>query len=1020
MIENKKPVCIHFHIFKNAGSTLDEALKKNFSNKHLTMDEQAKKASDIFSWEQVLSFLNNHKDVKSFSSHIIRFPLPESNHFHFLPIVFIRHPIDRIFSIYSFNRRRQDSRDDPGVKMCKTKNISEFIEWGLKNRVYSVLKNFQTRFLSRDNYEEPKINFEDYNLAVKRLKNCTVIGVVDRLDESLVLCEETLKQYFPGINLADRDLNVSPERIGLLHERLDTNNNKKQIGENLFSKLMNENEYDFKLYKVANDELDKRISEIKNFEELLKNFRKRKKDSIFGKKYLQFLNKFLSSSGKGGKALGSIGNTYRFYKIHGLGSLLGLIVNKIKNDVISFNFNSKKTPKIYQKSNWNQKNIISNFINVEGNFPIDKSLRQFTKFESDNITGLTINPKVSIIIITYNQVDFLKKNLYSIESKTTYNNYEIIIVTNNLDENSEMSKFLRTVNHSVYVFQNEYSFGAMNNFGASKAKGEFIVFLNDDIEIMTPYWIEAFLSLGLNDEIGAVGGKLVSANGKLQDCGGIVWKNGHAMNYGRNFDIKDPKINYVRDVDYCSGSCLFVKKNIFEKLKGFDRTFDPAYWEDTDLCFSIRKLGYRVLYQPLAVFTHYEGMTQGTDTSKGLKSFQIVNQKKFEKKWKLELNNHLVDSRENMFIERNTRTGLNVLFIGDVVPEPDKDSGALRTYSILCILSHMKNKVTFWPDSLRYSHPYVKELQQKGIEVICGLQNFNNFLKKRKKLYDVVILSRPYISRNYIDAIKKYIPNVKIIYDTVDLHFLRMSRQKTFENKISVQEINQMHELEWYLIKKSDITILTSYTEGHLLHQEDSSIKLAILPNIHSENENIENFEERKDMVFVGGFQHKPNIDAVKYLICEIWPIIKRNLPEVKLYIVGSNPTEDIKKYSSEDIVVTGFVEDITPYFRKCKVMLAPLRYGSGVKGKITQSLSMGLPVVTTNIGAEGINFTDNQNVMMAETPEKFAEKAMKVYQDSILWNSLSKNSLNLAKEYSPEKARACLTTIISSVLNKE
>ena len=99
------------------------------------------------------------------------------------------------------------------------------------------------------------------------------------------------------------------------------------------------------------------------------------------------------------------------------------------------------------------------------------------------------------------------------------------------------------------------------------------------------------------------------------------------------------------------------------------------------------------MYQPLAVFTHYEGMTQGTDTSIGLKSFQLVNQKKFEKKWKLELKNHLDDSRENMYIERNRRTGLNILFIGDVVPEPDKDSGALRTHSMLSILSHMKNKV---------------------------------------------------------------------------------------------------------------------------------------------------------------------------------------------------------------------------------------------------------------------------------------------------------------------------------------
>jgi len=382
---------------------------------------------------------------------------------------------------------------------------------------------------------------------------------------------------------------------------------------------------------------------------------------------------------------------------------------------------SRPVPKDYLKSIQIPKSRFeSNILKIEEDIKEDPSLRKFIQFGAHDITNLQKFPKISIIIITYNQIDALRRNLSSIESKSTYKNYEILIVTNNLDINSEMRKYLKTVNYPVYVYEKDYSFGGMNNFGATKAQGEFLLFLNDDVEVVTPTWLEAFLSLAMNESTGAVGGKLVSTDGKLQDCGGIVWKDGNAWNYGRNFSTDDPMCNYVRDVDYCSGSCLFIKKEIFEKVDGFDSEFEPAYWEDTDLCFSIRKLGYRVLYQPLAQLIHYEGSTQGTSTEKGIKSYQLVNQKKFYKKWKPILDSHLGESSDNTFLERNRRDGLNILYIDHYVIEPDKDSGSLRTFRILGILSHMKNKVTFWPENLQYTRPYVSELQQKGIEVIYG------------------------------------------------------------------------------------------------------------------------------------------------------------------------------------------------------------------------------------------------------------------------------------------------------------
>jgi len=445
---------------------------------------------------------------------------------------------------------------------------------------------------------------------------------------------------------------------------------------------------------------------------------------------------------------------------------------------------------------------------------------------------------------------------------------------------------------------------------------------------------------------------------------------------------------------------------------GFDENYHPAYSEDVDLCFSIRKLGYRILYQPLATLIHYEGMTQGLNVNKGIKSYQIVNQKKFAKKWENDLKSYLPASNQNLLLECNKKDGINILYIDHYVPEPDKDSGSLRTYNMLGILEHMNNRITFWPDNLNKSEPYTSELQQKGIEVIYGPHNFEKFLDERKNMYDIAVLGRPYVAIKYIDLIKSKIPSCKIIYDTTDLHFLRMNRQTKFE-KTDKKEIKKMHDLELYLMQNSDITLLTSEEEAKILHKEDDSLNFALVPNVHIPINDVPDFEGRKNLMFLGGFQHPPNIDAAKYLVTEIFPTIRKKLPGVKLNIVGSNPPKSIKDLEADDIIVTGYVPDISGFLKESKAMLSPLRYGAGVKGKITQSLAFGLPVITTKIGAEGINLTHSENCMIANNSEEFIENTIKVYEEKELWNKLSKNGLKVANDYSPEKIRNVFKQII-------
>jgi len=212
MNNSKNPIIIHFHIFKNAGTTIDLVLQRNFSKDALTMDTGIPEG--ILSWTKVLDYIKEkHPTTKSFSSHQLKFPLPQSTEFQFLPMVFIRHPIDRIFSMYNFDKRRISLRDINTVVKAKSTNLAGYIKWNLRLKNHMVMKNFQVLSLS----EKPRgsmVDESDLDLVIDRIKNCPVIGVVERMDESLVLAEKTLGKYFDGIDLSFEKQNVSKDRTG--------------------------------------------------------------------------------------------------------------------------------------------------------------------------------------------------------------------------------------------------------------------------------------------------------------------------------------------------------------------------------------------------------------------------------------------------------------------------------------------------------------------------------------------------------------------------------------------------------------------------------------------------------------------------------------------------------------------------------------------------------------------------------------------------------------------------------------
>ena len=612
------------------------------------------------------------------------------------------------------------------------------------------------------------------------------------------------------------------------------------------------------------------------------------------------------------------------------------------------------------------------------------------------------DPLVSIIIPTFNKAEYLYQCLESILVYTDVP-YELIVVD---DCSQDLILKLLEKCENIKIVRNAENYGFVEscNRGAKASKGVYLVFLNNDV-IVTRNWLNPLVKTIKRDNVGAIGVKLVYPDGKLQEAGAIVWKDGSAWNYGRYDDPNKPEYNFVREVDYCSGAALLVRKDLFEKIGGFDRRFSPGYYEDTDLCFSIRKLGYKVLYQPESIIIHFEGVTSGTNISSGIKRYQEINKHKFYEKWKEVLKEHYDADPENLFCARSRSCGKNILVIDHYVPEFDKDSGSCRMFHILKILTELGHKVTFIGDNLLKSEPYTEILQQCGVEVQYApyIRSVEEFLIKNGKYFDIVILSRAHIADKHILMIKKYCTKAKVIFDTVDLWYLReMRRAKVEGDEKLLKKAMELKSLEFRLAKMSNLTIVTSPAEKEIIMREDPSIHVKVIPNIHEVNLPKKGFFERNDLMFLGGFAHPPNVDAIKHFLREVFPIIKRKIPNVKLYVVGSNPPKEIKKLSSIDVIVTGYVEDLSQYFESCRVFIAPLRYGAGLKGKIGESMAHGLPVVTTSIGAEGMELNHGENALIADEPEEFAKCVITLYSDKELWDRISKNSIrHVEKNYS-------------------
>lgn len=617
-------------------------------------------------------------------------------------------------------------------------------------------------------------------------------------------------------------------------------------------------------------------------------------------------------------------------------------------------------------------------------------------------------PIVSVIIPVFNKWELTRSCLQSLLLSDSAVPLQIVVVDDGSTDETAMelagTSFVETIRNDA-----NYGYLRSCNRGATVAKGEFLLFLNNDT-VIDAVAISALLDRISGDTgIGIVGSKLLFPDGSLQEAGGIIWSDARGWNYGRNDDAKKSQYNFVRDVDYVSGAALMVRAELFRAVGGFDERFAPAYYEDADLCFTVRASGKRIVYEPASIVFHYEGGTSGTDLASGAKRHQVANQSVFYQKWKTVLErDHFEPDARNVEVAARARGGHEyaLLVIESTLPRYDRDAAGSRLRSLMLGLAAAGTRVVFYPDDLERADPYASDLQSHGIEVVYADHSlpfrWRDYLSSAVRNADVVWISRPGNLRHYLPAIRE-LSTIPIVYDTVDLHYLRLQRQAEVQLTETNRQWTDLRHLEITCALAADATAVVSEFERKLLRSAGAG-SVYVIPTIHDLVETLpRNYFATQGLLFIGGFKHDPNVDAARWIVEDIMPHIWAEIPDVTLTLLGSDPPVQVRALASERVRVPGYIHDVTAEFRSARVFVAPLRYGAGIKGKIGQALSYRLPVVSTTVGAEGFNFRPGIDAKIADDAESFANAVVDIYNNVEAWSALSYRAGKVLEQFSTD-----------------
>jgi len=603
-------------------------------------------------------------------------------------------------------------------------------------------------------------------------------------------------------------------------------------------------------------------------------------------------------------------------------------------------------------------------------------------------------PQVSIIVPVVNNYDTTLQCLAALLQHTDGVDYELLLAD---DASDDATRDIQARVQNIRVLRNQENLGFVDNCNqaARQARGQYLVFLNNDTQVQGG-WLKALLATLTNEpDVGLVGPQLCYPDGRLQEAGAIVWRDGSGYNYGRGEDPQRPEYRYAKDVDYISGACICIRRALWQAIGGFDTRYRPAYYEDTDLAFAVREQGYRVVYRPRAQVIHIEGISHGRDGAAGIKRFQEINRAKFLSKWRAQLTADQYPDSSHLFRARErSRQRPLMLIIDHHVPFPDRDAGSRSTMQYIRWFIRCGLQVKFIGDNFHRHEPYSTQLEDLGVEVLCGPAysiGWREWLRRHGGELDYVYLQRPDVAIKYIHEVRR-LTRAKRLYFGHDLHWLRLQRQQAVDATADGGAWQRARRREFEVFRASDVIYYPSAVEVEQVKQDFPHKTVRAIPLYVQQTAEpmADQFEQRCGLLFVGGFQHPPNLDAVTWFLKSIQPRLKGAVPGLVLTIVGSNLPAPLRAGGDQGLIVRENLSDpeLHEVYAQARLVIAPLRYGAGVKGKIIEALRLQVPVVTTSVGAEGLPDHDRRYLSVADSDAAFAQAVLGLYKNSQAWQA--------------------------------
>jgi GT2 family glycosyltransferase len=634
-------------------------------------------------------------------------------------------------------------------------------------------------------------------------------------------------------------------------------------------------------------------------------------------------------------------------------------------------------------------------VGLRDHFALSKS------FNIDRGFGLRTSndPLVSIIIPVHNKYHLTLQCLRALQINTDATPYEVIVIN---DASNDWTKSALANVRGIRVINIQENLGYLRatNLGISNSRGKYAALLNNDT-IPISGWLDRLVDqLESDSQIGIAGAKLLYPNMQVQELGSQIFNDGSGWNLGKYTDHFLPEHSFTREVDYVSAAAILVRSDFLAKTNGFDELYTPAYYEDADLAMQARKYGLKVVAVHDSFVIHIEGGSHGDNINEGVKQYQVLNKAKFLEKWSAELVSHW-DPKDGPRIESKRNSKGIVLVYDSQIPQALRDAGSQRALQIAKNLSDLGFHVVYFSPDQSISIIDIVYLRDKGIEIHTNHDSLFSSLENRSDRVRGIWIQRISVASSYFDTVRRKFPTIPIILDTIDLVSSRIRMEK-LQNIQSEMTLNEAIALEKKFTARSSLTLTVSEDEKSLLQ---SLVPSANIDTLWMSFETVKVSKVKVGLkntgLFVGNFRHTPNKVSLNWFVKDVLPQILQKNHDFVLNVIGTGLTPiEVANISSRSVNYLGFVDDLTPAYETAKVVVVPLQYGAGIKGKMCEALSHSSAVISTSYGAEGLSLRDGVDYLLAENADTFALQVTRVLNDDELRKDLSSAALKYANTH--------------------